>query len=614
MIFAIRHFLRQVVVMLNHLFRFPSSFLARIGVSLIGCIVIVSSLSAARALTFEELYDSSKLLDVRITLSDSDWNTIRVQSRSMAQALGEERRTGKAATPFSYVTGDVSINGVEFKSVGIRKKGFIGSLDDTRPSLKVKFNHTDSKTKVAGVTQLTLNNNKQDGALVSQTMAYALFNQAGLPASKSSYAKVMINGQSLGIYTNVESARKPLVQRGFGTDKGTLFEGTIVDFFDGWAGGFEHKFGPEKKGRKKLQSVIDALNGPDGALVASLGKVIDLDGFLKFWAIESLIGFWDGYSGNQNNFFVYHNPKTDRLHFLPWGADSVFTSRGMFQRGGPQSVKARGRLASRLYQVPEIRERYRTVMLGILKSHWDEKALLAESERVEDLVGDSIHERQKGFSQAMDRTREFFSTRRDQITKELEDGTPEVEGGASEPMYFAKIGRVEGTINAQWFSDAPDDPTEVGEAKVKVIIDGKEVEFTNLGAHAVMGRRGYRGPGQPNINIVGERKSDGELVTLSLMLPEALFTPSEGKMVPVGGMMRQGQGFGFGPGGMSPIDGKIQVLEAALEDGAPVKVEVSAHIMKMENSIFGRGGGGPPRRGGPGGPPRGREGRPGRPQ
>jgi spore coat protein CotH len=602
---------------MNLIFRFSSSLLARLGIPLIGCFVIATSLSAARALTFEEIYDSSKLLDVKITLSDADWNMIRVQSRSMAQALGEERRTGKAVTPFSYVTGDVSIDGVEFKSVGIRKKGFIGSLDDERPSLKVKFNHIDSKAKVAGMTQLTLNNNKQDGALVSQSMAYTLFNQAGSPAPKTSYAKVTVNGRSLGIYTNVESARQLLVKRGFGTDKGTLFEGTIVDFFDNWAGGFEHKFGPEETGRKKVQAVIDALNGPDGALVASLSKVIDLDGFLKFWAIESLIGFWDGYSGNQNNFFVYHNPKTDLLHFLPWGADSVFTSRGMFQRGGPQSVKARGRLASRLYQIPEIRERYRSVMLGLLKTHWDEEALLAESERIENLVGDSIHDNQSGLSRALDRTREFFATRRDQIIGELKDGTPEVGDGGSEPMYFAKVGRVEGTINAQWFSDAPNDPTEVGEANVKVLMDGKEVEFTNLGAHAVMGRFGFRGPGQPNINIVGKRKSDGEIVTLSLMLSEVLFVPSEGKMVPVGGMMRQGQGFGFGTGGMSPIDGKIQFSEATREDGAAVKARVAADIMKMENSFFGRGGGGgPPRRGGSGGrPPGGGRGeRPGRPQ
>ena len=36
-----------------------------------------------------------------------------------------------------------------------------------------------------------------------------------------------------------------------------------------------------------------------------LDELVDLHEFVTFWAMESLIGFWDGYSGNQNNFFVY---------------------------------------------------------------------------------------------------------------------------------------------------------------------------------------------------------------------------------------------------------------------------------------------------------------------
>ena len=302
---------------------------------LCGLILLASGmLSPVGALSVDELFDSEKLLDVQITLKESDWNSARKETRSMAQALGEERRYGKPESPFHYVPADVTINGELFKSVGIRKKGFIGSLDNERPSLKVKFNFTDSEASLGGMTQLTLNNNKQDGALVSQTMTYALFNAAGLVAPRTSYAKVTVNGESLGIYTNVEPARDHLVKRGFGSADGTLFEGTIVDFFDGWATGFEHKFGPEEAGRERIQTLINALDGPDDALVQAVGEVVDLDRFLKFWALESLIGFWDGYSGNQNNFFVYHHPKSNKLHFLPWGADSVFTSRGMFDRGG----------------------------------------------------------------------------------------------------------------------------------------------------------------------------------------------------------------------------------------------------------------------------------------
>ncbi len=570
--------------------------------------LLVGSARGERALTFDELYDPGKLLDVQITVPEADWNTIRKQTRSFAQALGEARREGKAPSPFSYVTAAVTINGVAFQGIGLRKKGFIGSLDNERPSLKVKFNHSDADARVAGLSQLTLNNNKQDGALVSQTMTYDLFRKAGLPASRTSYAKVSVNGRPLGIYTNVESARQPLIERAFESPKGTLFEGTIVDFYPGWAGGFEHKFGKKKRGRKAIEKLIAALEGPDDQLVSAVEAVVDLDAFLKFWALESLIGFWDGYAGNQNNFFVFHHAEGDRLHFLPWGADSVFTSRGMFDRGGPQSVKARGRLASRLYEIPEMRTRYREALLQLLETVWDEDALQAETERIEALVADSVHERQAGFPEALERTRDFFASRREQIMEEIGESAPEIEPGSSEPMYFASIGKLSGTFSGKWYDNEPGEPTEVGEVDVTVELDGKPVTFKRMGVHAVMGRFGFRGPGQPNINLVGEREDTGEQVTLMLMVDEDSFAPSGDDSVSVGGMMRTGAGFGFGPGGMQPIDGKIRFSAAAREEGAPVKATVDASIMKMVGGFFGRGRGGGGR--GPGGPGGGRRGGP----
>ena len=46
----------------------------------------------------------------------------------------------------------------------------------------------------------------------------------------------------------------------------------------------------------------------------AIWKLIDEEAFYKFWALEGLLSFWDGYSGNRNNFFVYVNPATDKLH------------------------------------------------------------------------------------------------------------------------------------------------------------------------------------------------------------------------------------------------------------------------------------------------------------
>ena len=64
----------------------------------------------------------------------------------------------------------MTIDGVSFPEVGLRKKGFLGSLNAFRPSLKIKLNHVDKKASIKGLTNLTLNNNQQDHSLVSQFM------------------------------------------------------------------------------------------------------------------------------------------------------------------------------------------------------------------------------------------------------------------------------------------------------------------------------------------------------------------------------------------------------------------------------------------------------------
>ena len=119
-----------------------------------------------------------------------------------------------------------------------------------------------------------------------------------------------------------------------------------------------------------------------------IGELVDLDAFYRFWALEGLLGFWDGYSANRNNYFFYLNPETDKFHFLPWGTDSLFEkfSRLGVDPRAPVSVKTKGLIAQRLYQIKSCRERYARAMKEILDKHWQEEALLAETERLETLL------------------------------------------------------------------------------------------------------------------------------------------------------------------------------------------------------------------------------------
>ena len=410
--------------------------------------VILGSVSAEK-LTLDDIFPTDRVLDVQITVADEDWDTIRYQTRDFYSVLHESRKVAPPEGPYTYVDASVTIDGVVFPNVGLRKKGFLGSLSTTRPSLKIKLNHTDKDAGIEGLTNLTFNNNQQDVGLMSQFMGYALFNAAGSPAPRCAYAKVTVNGKNLGVYSHVETVRRSFLRRAFGTDDGTLYEGPYVDFHEGWLGSFERKTGKDGPGREKIQQLIEVLESKDRNIEGAIGELVDLDAFYTFWAVEGLLGFWDGYSGNNNNFFIYLNPDTDKFHFLPWGADSLFVKHSKLEHhnkpGAPISVKTQGLLTHKLYQQKSGREHYAKAMMGILENHWNEEELLAEIDRIDAMVEPHLADAQRFFGDrdegktysratALEETRRFIRERRADIMEEIADGMPEWRAVPSEPF------------------------------------------------------------------------------------------------------------------------------------------------------------------------------------
>ena len=237
------------------------SFIAPLAVVSGLSVAAVIGIAAIKDATTVDLFPTDRVLDVQITLAEEDWNMIRLQSRDFFDALPESRKFQPVKRPYTLVTAKLTIDGLEFPEVGIRKKGFIGSQNRNRPSLKIKLDHVDKSAQVGGLRALTFNNNNQDTSQMSQFMGYAFFNRAGSPACRCALARVTVNGKNLGIYSHVETVNKPLLRRGFGDDRGTLYEGTVTDFHEGWEGSFEKKVGKDRLGRPKIEQLIRVLQG-----------------------------------------------------------------------------------------------------------------------------------------------------------------------------------------------------------------------------------------------------------------------------------------------------------------------------------------------------------------
>jgi spore coat protein CotH len=555
------------------------TFLKTAAAGLAAFMLAATGSAAGKKLTLDELFPADRVLDVQITVDGKDWDTIRHQSRNFVSALHEKRKTEPIDGPYHYVDADVTIDGVKFGKVGLRKKGFIGSQSTSRPSLKIKLNHTDKERNIGGLTNLTMNNNKQDGSIVSQYMGYAIFNAAGSTAPRCAFAKVTVNGKNLGIYSHVESMRKPLLARGFGNDAGTLYEGTVVDFYEDWEGSLEHKRGDDKPGREKIRQLIQLLESEEASEEA-IGRLVDLDSFYRFWAIEGLLGFWDGYSGNANNFFIYLNPKTDRFHFMPWGADALFRKRSMlnFNFRAPVSVKTKGRVAYRLYQLPEGRERYRKTLHALLNEHWDEDKLLAECDRIEALIQPHLSREQQRFSRSLDGTRDFIEARRRDLMKETGGGMPEWRKEPKAPPVIAAIGKIKAKFSATWMEDSPRERTNIGKVELSLSMNGKKIALKDAGVHASW-TGSFGRSSKPSVRFVARRASDDEQVSLDLSLDENSFKVGDG--IQSGGVFKEGRGFSFGPLGMQFVSGKTKLTAAGMKEGDKVEGEFVGDIMKL---------------------------------
>ena len=551
------------------------------GLGIALCFLVAVNTLAAKELKLDDIFPTNRVLDVQITVDEKDWDTIRHQSRDFVSALHESRKIKPPDSPYTYIDASVTIDGVEFPQVGLRKKGFLGSLNTTRPSLKIKLNHIDKKGQIDGLTNLTLNNNQQDPSLVNQFMGYALFNAAGSPAPRCAYAKVTVNGINLGIYSHVERVRNNLLKRGFGTDKGTLYEATLVDFHEGWEDSFERKTGDDKTGRAKIKELIKILQTDDDEFERAIGEIVDLDSFYTFWAIEGLLGSPDGYSGLANNYFIYLTPKTAKFHFIPWGADALFTKVSKEDNArAPLSVKTRGLITHRLYQTPSGRERYRKTLHGILDKHWDETKLLAEIDRIEAMLKPHSADSQLEFGSALERTRKFIRQRRDNIIDETADGMPEWKKPPSEPIVIASVGKIKTKFTAKFFAASPQNVTGLGQVEFELTMAGKKVELKNLGVDA--SQAGWKGETKKRgktsekwiiIRFVGERVDDGEKISFYLTIAEDKFKMDEGP-IQSGGEIVTDDGFS--------VRGLTKFTAASLDEGGKVEGEFEGEIMEMK--------------------------------
>jgi cysteine-rich repeat protein len=278
----------------------------------------------------------------------------------------------------------LTYDGEVVPNAGIRQKGNDLRELSEKPSFSIKIDEFDEEAELLGVKKLLLNSSEQDPTFLRELVGGELHARAYLPAARIAHAVVSLNGVDKGIYVVAEAIDKRFLRRHFGeeNDEGALYEGPCCGDFVDDIGAVELDGGVDD-GEAALRALASAIRDtPDDQLAARVDKLLDLDQFMTIYAIEALLGHWDGYAYRANNYYLYKNPADGRFVFIPHGMDRILDDVRFDPETEPVAV-----LPRRILEIPALADRFHAELDRVVSSAWDEAAVLATLDEAARVIG-----------------------------------------------------------------------------------------------------------------------------------------------------------------------------------------------------------------------------------
>jgi hypothetical protein len=286
-------------------------------------------------------------------------------------------------------------------NVGFRLRGNT-SRNSAKKSFKVSFNEFVQGRKWKGVEKLNLNGEHNDVSIMRSRMCNQLLKYAGLPTARTSYVRLYINNEYKGLYLNVEHIDEEFLQRRFTNDHtGNLYKcnyGANLKQIGAsqapYVGLYELKTNKQANNYSGLINFIDILNNTnESQFTCAIQQVFDVELYLRTLAVEILIGHWDGYAGNMNNYYLYQRPSDGKFLFMEYDMDNTLgVDWGIipFENWSTRNIYTWAKddkpLYDRLLAVPYFKDRFNFHMNDLLTNVFIPQNLLTEFGLTQDLI------------------------------------------------------------------------------------------------------------------------------------------------------------------------------------------------------------------------------------
>ena len=251
-----------------------------------------------------------------------------------------------------WVTATIEFEENIWENVGIRFKGN-SSLKSawTSGNLKIPFKldfdqFEDDFPEIEdqrfyGFKQLTLASNFNDNSFLREKVAADIFRDFGVPSANTAFYEVYVDyGEGpvyFGLYTMVEVVDDTVIEEQFESDEGNLYKpsGTGATFaansFN--EASFDKETNQDEDDYSDILSLYDTLHADNRltdpeAWRAGLEEVFDVDTFLRWLAVNTVIQNWDTYGIMNHNYYLYTNPEDGLITWIPWDNNHALSGTG----------------------------------------------------------------------------------------------------------------------------------------------------------------------------------------------------------------------------------------------------------------------------------------------
>jgi spore coat protein CotH len=332
------------------------------------------------------LYDPGALRTIFLTFENEGWE--------------------QELAAFRYTDVDVpavaTVDGQTYPEVGVHFRGASSYMmipEGNKRSLKLSFDLVHNGQNVGGYRTLNLLNVNSDPTFV-RGMLYSQIARDFIAAPQINYVRVVINGENWGVYQNAQQFNRDFLNDFFPSTSGARWK---VPGSPGGRGGLEY-LGDDVAAYKRIYEIktrdddarwaelielTRVLNQtPPEQLEAALAPILDIDGALKFLALDVALVNSDGYWTRASDYNIYQDGD-GRFHIIPHDINEALSGNAQLDPlvGLQDATKP---LRSRLLAVPALRERYIGYVREIAESWLDWNRVGPRVEQYQALIEEDV--------------------------------------------------------------------------------------------------------------------------------------------------------------------------------------------------------------------------------